>query len=447
PIDVVDLGEAGPIRCNRCKAYINPFFIFFDGGRKFKCNLCAFDNEVPSNYFVNLDMNGRRIDADSRPELKKGTVEFVASKEYSNRPAKPASYIFAIDVTWNSLQSGMLARCVQAIKELLYSGEKGLPVGARVGIMTYDKSVHFYNLKSTLEQPQMLVVADVEETFVPLSAGLLVDPYESKVVIENLLDSLPTIFEATRISESVLGASALAAYSALKDHGGKLIIFQTSLPTVGPGALKNREDIKLLGTDKERNLYEPQEYFWKKLGQDCCTAGISVDLFLFPNAYIDIATIGALSSLTGGETFNYTSFDGQRDGLKFSEDLKTLLRRTFGYEALLRIRVSNGLKVSDYFGNFYMKNATDIELAGLDSLKSIGVALHHDGKLDEKMESGIQAALLYTTASGARRIRVHNISFSNTSLLGDVFRLADMDTTVNYLAKAGKCLNLAWDDG
>lgn len=35
---------AGPIRCDRCKGYINPFCKFVDGGRKFVCSLCQFDN-------------------------------------------------------------------------------------------------------------------------------------------------------------------------------------------------------------------------------------------------------------------------------------------------------------------------------------------------------------------------------------------------------------------
>ncbi|KAJ3049593.1 COPII coat Sec23p-Sfb3p heterodimer component, partial [Quaeritorhiza haematococci] len=91
PVPVVDFGENGPVRCRRCKAYINPFMVFTDGGRTFICNLCGQDNEVPSEYFCNLDMSGRRIDLEQRPELRHGTVEFVATKEYFNRPAKPAS--------------------------------------------------------------------------------------------------------------------------------------------------------------------------------------------------------------------------------------------------------------------------------------------------------------------------------------------------------------------
>ena len=80
PIQVVDFGDNGPIRCSRCKAYTNPFFNFTDGGRKFVCNLCTFENIVPTEYFANLDMNGRRVDVYQRPELCFGSIEFAASK-------------------------------------------------------------------------------------------------------------------------------------------------------------------------------------------------------------------------------------------------------------------------------------------------------------------------------------------------------------------------------
>lgn len=48
--------------------------------------------------------------------------------------------------------------------------------------------------------------------------------------------------------------------------------------------------------------------FYTTLGQECVAAGCGVDLFLFPNAYIDIATVGEVCRLTGGDIYKYDYF-------------------------------------------------------------------------------------------------------------------------------------------
>lgn len=53
----------------------------------------------------------------------------------------------------------------------------------RVGFVTYNKVLHFYNVKSSLAQPQMMVVSDVADMFVPLLDGFLVNVNESRAVI------------------------------------------------------------------------------------------------------------------------------------------------------------------------------------------------------------------------------------------------------------------------
>jgi hypothetical protein len=42
---IVNMGEIGPVRCNRCKAYMCPFMQFIDGGRRFHCPFCKSTTE------------------------------------------------------------------------------------------------------------------------------------------------------------------------------------------------------------------------------------------------------------------------------------------------------------------------------------------------------------------------------------------------------------------
>ena len=102
-----------------------------------------------------------------------------------------------------------------------------------------------------------------------------------------------------------------AGLEALKaaECAGKLLVFHSSLPIAdAPGKLKTRDDRKLLGTDKEKSVLAPQSTFYNQLGQDCVGAACSVDLFVSNNAYADLATIGQVARLSGGQVHKYTYF-------------------------------------------------------------------------------------------------------------------------------------------
>jgi hypothetical protein len=60
----------------------------------------------------------------------------------------------------------------------------------------------------------------------------------------------------------------------------------------------------------------PQVNVYNNLGQECVGAGCSVDLFVFNNSYIDLATIGQVSRLSGGEIYKYTYFQVYEQLLK-----------------------------------------------------------------------------------------------------------------------------------
>ncbi len=178
-----DLGELGPVRCKRCKAYISPFMVFIDSGKRFQCPFCEDVTPVPQEYFNHLDHMGRRIDLYERPELCCGSYEFAATKEYckDGKLPQPPAFIFMIDVSVNSIRSGLLHALCPYIKNVVlpslpkdrYSNVDTSPT--KVGFITYDKELHFYNLKSSLVSPQMMIVSDIEEVFVPILDGFLVN--------------------------------------------------------------------------------------------------------------------------------------------------------------------------------------------------------------------------------------------------------------------------------
>ncbi|XP_014661179.1 LOW QUALITY PROTEIN: protein transport protein Sec24-like At4g32640 [Setaria italica] len=430
PIQLVDFGEMGPIRCSRCKAYINPFMKFVDQGRHFICNLCGFRNDTPRDYMCNLGPDGRRRDADERPELCRGTVEFVATKEFLVRDPMPAVYFFLIDVSMNAIQTGATAAACSAIAQAI----SDLPEGPRtmVGIATFDSAIHFYSLKRAQQQPLMLIVPDVQDVYTPLQTDLILPVSECRENLEQLLESIPNMFENNRVADSAFGAAMKAGFLAIKSTGGKLLVFQSVLPSLGVGSLSAREAegrANVTTGDKEAHkLLQPVDNTLKTMALEFAEYQVSVDVFLTTQSYVDIASISVVPQTTGGRVYYYYPFSALSDPAKLFNDLRWNISRPQGFEAVMRVRCSQGLQVQDYFGNFCKRVPTDIDLPAIDSDKTVMVTFKHDDKLQENAECGFQCALLYTTVYGQRRIRVINLSLSCTSLLSNLFRYADLET-------------------
>ncbi|XP_016346154.1 protein transport protein Sec24D isoform X2 [Sinocyclocheilus anshuiensis] len=444
PLYIVNHGETGPIRCNRCKAYMCPYMQFIDGGRRYQCGFCSCVNEVPVQYFQHLDHMGRRMDLYERPELSLGSYEFIATLDYckNNKPPNPPAYIFMIDVSYNNIKSGLVKLICEELKTLLdrLPKEEGAETSAiKVGFVTYNKILHFYNVKSALAQPQMMVVSDVAEMFVPLLDGFLVNFQESRAVINNLLEQIPDMFADTNESETVFSPIIQAGVEALKaaECSGKLFIFQSSIPTAeAPGKLKNRDDLKLVGTEKEKTLFQPQRGVYEQLTKDCVAQGCCVDLFLFPNQFVDIATMGDVPSHTSGSIYKYSNFQVEVNGQQFLSDLRRDVEKSIGFDAIMRVRTGTGFRATDFFGAIYMNNTTDVEMAAVDCDKAVTVEFKHDDTLSEESGAVMQCALLYTTIGGQRRLRIHNLSLNCSSQLSELYKSCETDALINFFAKS-----------
>ncbi|KAI3856673.1 hypothetical protein MKX03_026798 [Papaver bracteatum] len=430
PIQVVDFGESGPVRCSRCKGYINPFFKFIDQGRRFICNLCGFTDETPRDYHCNLGPDGRRRDADERPELCRGTVEFVATKEYMVRDPMPAVFFFLVDVSMNAIQTGATAAACSAISQAIAD----LPEGPRtmVGIATFDSTIHFYNLKRVLQQPLMLIVPDVQDVYTPLQTDVIVQLSECREHLEQLLENIPNMFQSNRVAESAFGAATKAAFLAMKNTGGKLLVFQSVLPSVGFGALSAREadgrSNSSSGEKETHKLLQPADKTLKTMAIEFAEYQVCVDIFVTTQTYVDIASISVVPRTTGGQVYYYHPFSAVSDSAKLYNDLRWNVTRPQGFEAVMRVRCSQGLQVQEYTGSFCKRIPTDVDLPAIDCDKTIMVTFKHDDKFLEGSECGFQCALLYTTIYGQRRIRVTTLSLPCTAVLSNLFRSADLDT-------------------
>ncbi|KAH0855604.1 hypothetical protein HID58_004049, partial [Brassica napus] len=453
-VPLVDFGSSGIIRCRRCRTYMNPYVTFTDSGRKWRCNICSMLNDVPGEYFSHLDATGRRMDMDQRPELTQGSVDFIAPTEYMVRPPMPPTYFFLIDVSFSATKSGMLEVAAQTIKSCL-DNLPGYP-RTQIGFITYDSTLHFYNLKSSLSQPQMMVVSDLDDIFIPLPDDLLVNLSESRNVVEAFLDGLPLMFQDNVNVESAFGPAVKAAFMVMNQLGGKLLIFQNSLPSLGAGRLKLRgDDPRVYGTDKEYALRVAEDAFYKQMAADCTKFQIAINVYAFSDKYTDIASLGTLAKYTGGQVYYYPGFQSSIHGDKLRHELARDLTRETAWESVLRIRCGKGIRCSSYHGNFMLRSADLLALPAVDCDKAYAVQLALEETLLTTPTVYFQVALLYplnklryTASCGERRIRVHTAIAPVVTDLGEMYRQADTGSIVSVYARLAieKTLSAKLDD-
>jgi len=435
---VTDL-QGGPIRCRRCRCYVNCHVQFVDGGRHWVCNLCGMMNGVEPDFFCTLDAQGRRRDANERPELSLGSYDVQATQEYFNRPATPPAFMFCLDVSKNAVQSGLLHSSVQAV--LAAVDALAQPSRAQentvVGVMTYDMQLHFYNLASVSEEdlPGMLVVPDIDDPFVP-SPNCMVKLNDKRDVIDRLLNGLPGLFQTTNVGEAAAGSAIKGACMALETTGGKVVCVMGSPPTLGCGKVERLDDTNAIGTDREKKFMSCDNAFWMEQATLCTKTQVTVDLIACTSTYADLASIGTVCRVTGGQMSYIPRFDYNQHSTKLRIEISRIVCRPTGFEGVLRVRCSSGLAVQEYFGAFNKTLEGDIELPTIDADKALGVQLKLESDMGaDRTTAAVQCAVLYTASDGTRRIRVHTISVLVTNNISTIFRSADLDAVINFTAK------------
>lgn len=440
PVPVVNFGTTGIVRCNRCRSYVNFTSSFKDGGRRWVCSLCACSNETPSDYFAPLDYNGKRTDAANRPELHRSSVEFVAPAEYMVRPPMPPVYMFLFETTPTAVNSGVLATAIAAVRNSINAvPNEGR---TRIGLMTFDSVVQFYSMRPGPDaEPSVYVVSDIDDMFIPVPDGLLVQLSECRECFEKALDLIENTYTPSpdRLSTaSCLGSAMEGAQKVMEFVGGKLVVVACLRPTSGSGALRERGDVASLGTDRERGILRPETSFYNQFAVTLSKCQIGCDLFLCPpppGMYVDVASLAQLSKFTGGEVFYCPSFEAIKDSPRLQLAINRVLSRETGLEAVMRIRAPTSVRCFNFGGRFFVRSTDLLAMPSVDCDKAFTVQFSIQ---DVNVSDGpfcLQVALLYTTTSGERRIRVHTVAVPFTSLLADLFARMDVPATGNMLMR------------
>lgn len=173
--------------------------------------------------------------------------------------------------------------------------------------------------------------------------------------------------------------------------------------------------------------------------------------------YISLRLAG-ISKYSGGCIHHFPLY--QKTKPQLVETLKRsfdrYLTRKIGFEAVMRVRCTRGLQIHTFHGNFFVRSTDLLSLPNVNPDAGYGMQvisfitfqkldfstnyyfllqISYEESLTDIKSVCFQAALLYTTSSGERRIRVHTMCLPVTASLTEVMYSADVQCIVGLLAK------------
>ncbi|KAH3670349.1 hypothetical protein WICMUC_004845 [Wickerhamomyces mucosus] len=421
-------------RCRRCRTYINPYVEFIDRGAKWKCNLCSLKNDVPSGFDYN-EAIGLAANRNERAELNYSVVEFIAPQQYMVRPPQPLVYVFVIDVSISSIQSGLLATVASSILDTLDS-IPNKDERTKVAFIGVDSALHYFSIPEDEEEAEnsILVVPDLDEPFVPAPESILVSLKSSRQNIEKLLTSINSLYGQNINPSFALGPALKGAHNLIKSTGGKIVSFASTLPNIGVGKLSVRDEKPFVDKAKEASaLLSSNDAFYKSFAVECNKSQVSIEFFLTSSQYQDVASLANLPRYTAGQTHYYPAWSASsiQDVTKLSKEIIKTITQDIALEAVMRTRGSSGLRMATFYGNFFNRSSDLCSFPTFPRDQSYVIEIAIDENINKPVVY-FQTAILHSTNYGERRIRVITAAIPVTSNINEVFASADQLAITNF---------------
>lgn len=101
----------------------------------------------------------------------------------------------------------------------------------------------------------------------------------------------------------------------------------------------------------------------------------------------------------------------------------------------MRVRCTRGLAIHTFHGNFFVRSTDLLSLPNVNPDAGFGMQISYEESLGDSKTVCFQAALLYTSSKGERRIRVHTLCLPVTNSLSDVIYSADAQAIIGLISK------------
>merc|ERR1719356_1883060 len=158
-------------------------------------------------------------------------------------------------------------------------------------------------------------------------------------------------------------------------------------------------------------------------------------MFFAPQAYIDLASIAPLAKFTGGDVRLYPQFQAATSGLKLRKELLHVLSRYMGWEAVMRVRVSRGWKITNFYGHLFIRGQDLLVVPNCHADQTFAISIDMDENVSPEPVLCVQSALLYTNSNGERRIRVNTLAALTTHNYADIIGSIDVQAMTAMMSQ------------
>lgn len=147
--------------------------------------------------------------------------------------------------------------------------------------------------------------------------------------------------------------------------------------------------------------------------------------------------LAGISKFSGGCIHHFPLFNIAKSQQveAFKKCFERYLTRKIGFESVMRVRCTRGLAIHTFHGNFFVRSTDLLSLPNVNPDAGFGMQISYEESLGESKTVCFQAALLYTSSKGERRIRVHTLCLPVSSSLVDVIYSADAQAIIGLISK------------
>jgi len=185
--------------------------------------------------------------------------------------------------------------------------------------------------------------------------------------------------------------------------------------------------------------------FYNALGKQCATNRVALDIVIHTRSelqtdFLDTSTLGEVCRETCGKLIWLAANDDWRTSLY--TEIKQQIRCFSGWDAVFKLRCSAGLQIKSFVCHNGvlaggLVESPELEMSCVLPTTNIAIELEHRvGGLPKNARFFyVQSALLYSTTTGDRRVRVSTLALRVSSSAQEVFRCVDFSTTAAFLLR------------